>query len=203
LIGTYPPRDFAGTFFFWGYAFAAGPQRIFGFTTYNGLDEKQLHMIRSHGLDRRNLKDLLNQRKTWDYLSRYIKGREEGPGADLLDWPQSPAWKTVEGSLQNAGLLTSDDPPQLAIPFFAYRHGETISELCREISKKITDPFMAGMEDLKDLIGLCSFAQCSRPDVFCMLFHLAYSYAADQLVEKGVIPDFPISAGGEWGVWIS
>jgi len=38
--------------------------------------------------------------------------------------------------------------------------------------------------------------------VLCMLFHLSYSYAADTLVDRGVIEDFPKSAGGEWGVWI-
>jgi hypothetical protein len=202
VIGTYPPRGVAGNFFFWGYAFAAGPQRIFGFTTYNGLEGKQLHIIRSHGMERRSLKAVLNRRDTWNCLNRFIKGRDKGDRTILFDWYQSLSRKRVAGSLQQAGLLTLDNPPQLAIPIFDDSDWEAVFELCRKTSQKITDHFFPEMEGLRYLADGCSFAQCSWPDVLCMLFHLAYSYAADRLVEKGIIPDFPQGAGGEWGVWI-
>jgi hypothetical protein len=58
------------------------------------------------------------------------------------------------------------------------------------------------MGQLRGLVSGCSFARCSLPDTLCMLFHLAYSYAADALVLEGVLPDFPERAGGEWGVWL-
>lgn len=203
VIGTYPPRGVAGNFFFWGYAFARGPQRIFGFTTYNGLDGKQLHIIRSHGLDRRSLKAVLNRLDTWNCLNRLFEGRDQGHRAISFDWHQFSPGKMVGGSLQKVGLLTLDNPPQLAIPIFDDSDREAVSELCRKTSQKIMDHFLPEMEGLQDLANQCSFARCSWPDVLCMLFHLAYSYAADRLVEKGVIPDFPQRAGGEWGVWIS
>jgi hypothetical protein len=203
VIGTYPPRGVAGDFFFWGYAFATGPQRIFGFTTYNGLDGKQLHIIRSHGLDRRSLKAVLNRRDTWNCLNRFFEGWDQDHGTSLFDRHQSLPWKTVEDSLQKVGLLTLDNPPQLAIPIFDDSDREAVSELCLQTSQKIMDHFLLKMEGLQYLANQCSFARCSWPDVLCMLFHLAYSYAADRLVEKGVISDFPQRAGGEWGVWIS
>jgi hypothetical protein len=75
-------------------------------------------------------------------------------------------------------------------------------ELFRTVSGKIIDRINGSMGSLKELVNRCSFSQCTWPDILCMLFHLAYSCAADKLVEKGTIPDFPQSAGGEWGVWI-
>ncbi len=167
VIGTYPLRDFAGTFFFWGYAFAAGPQRIFGFTTYNGSDLKQLHVMRSHGLDRRNLKTVLNQRRTWDYLNRFFNEGQESKRTNQSDWRQSPSWKAVEDSLQKAGLLNLDHPPGLAIPLFAPQDQETISELCRETSKKITGHFMARDEPAGQSYGSVFF--CPMFPAGCVL----------------------------------
>jgi hypothetical protein len=203
LFGTYPPRDFAGTFFFWGYAFAQGPRRIFGFTTYNGLEEGQLHMIRSHGLDRRAIKETLGQRSTWNYLDFLIFHQDRNGNLLLQSKDYDRAPQKTTSVLQKVGLLTRDDPPRLAVPFFDQDLSGTIWGLCRKTAGRITDYFMSKREELHILRKRCSFAECSPPDVLCMLFHLAYAYAADQLVEKGVIPDFPISAGGEWGVWIS
>jgi hypothetical protein len=75
-------------------------------------------------------------------------------------------------------------------------------ELFRTVSGLIMGRIIDRMDGLKELVNRCSFSQCSWSDILCMLFHLAYSYAADKLVEKGTIPDFPQSACGEWGVWI-
>lgn len=203
VMGTYPARDFAGTFFFWGYAFAAGPQRIFGFTTYNGLEEGQLHLIRSHGLDRQALKEVLNRRSTWDGLDFLMVNPEE-VREDLADGKQRGHSLTKAlDALQKVGILTGEHPPLLAVPRFDDVDQEAIHELCRTTSQTIAGHFIAGLPGLESLIKRCSFAGCSRPDVLCMMFHLAYSYAADGLVEKGVITDFPKTAGAEWGVWIS
>lgn len=203
LFGTYPPRGLAGTFFFWGYAFAQGPRRIFGFTTYNGLEEGQLHMIRSHGLDRRAIKEILRQRSTWDYLDFLIFNRTRDGGLLLPSKNYGGDLKKISPALQKAGLLTGDDPPRLAVPFFDQDLSADVSGLCRKAAGKITDYFISKREELNFLRKRCSFAECSPSDLLCMLFHLAYSFAADQLVDKGVIPDFPDRAGGEWGVWIS
>jgi hypothetical protein len=203
VIGIYPPRGSAGNFFFWGYAFTSGPQRIFGFTTYGGLSRKQFHMIRSHGLDRGVLKAALNRWETWEVLNHLILDRGTADETALMDQLLSGRTKKIFGSLQDTGLLRSEDFPRLAVPIFADREGEAISKLCRKVSEKITHHLAASMTELEVLVKLCSFAKCSFPDVICMLFHLAYSYAADQLVDRGIIPDFPQKAGGEWGVWIN
>jgi hypothetical protein len=203
VMGAYPSRDFAGTFFFWGYAFAAGPQRIFGFTTYHGLEEGQLHLIRSHGLDRQALKEALRRRSTWDGLDFFMSNPERFRH-DLAEGKhQDHSLIKAVYSMQKVGILTGDHPPSLAVPIFNEDDQEAIHELCQNTSRIIAAHFKSQLPELESLINRCSFAGCSRPDVLCMLFHLAYSYAADRLVEKGVLADFPNSAGGEWGVWIS
>lgn len=190
VMGTYPPRGRAGDFFFWGYAFAAGPERIFGFTTYNGLARGQLHVMRSHELDREALKTVLAQRFTWDYLRRLTAGGEvSGQGR-------------VVQALRDIGLLDREGPPRLAVPVFSDDAMEAVNDVCEAASGQVLMHFLGGLKGLEALVGRCSFARCNPPDVLCMLFHLAYSYAADRLVAERVIPDFPKSAGAEWGVWV-
>jgi hypothetical protein len=203
LIGTYPSRGLAGNFFFWGYAFARGPKRIFGFTTYNGMEAGQLHMIRSHGLDRRAIKESLRPRSSWDYLDFLVSYQNRTGSTVLKPFRKDGVMIKTVRSLQTVGLLTSDAPPRLAIPIFNPGSSGTISTLCLKTSIKIKHHFVSQLDDLNRLLKRCSFAQCSRSDALCMLFHLAYSYTADQLVENGVISEFPQGAGGEWGVWIS
>jgi len=202
LVGVYPYRDFAGDFFFWGYAFARGPQRIFGFTTYGGRGSTLLHVIRSHGMDREDLKGLLRRRDVWDCLQSVFasEGLDRGPSSR----PGRGSYrdKRAEEALIEAGILRPGDPPGLAIPVFHGRDMEMAARLYQDVSDRIINYMTTGLDDLRSLIGECSFAACSWPDVMCMLFHLSYSFAADKLVEEGVIPDFPQSARGEWGVWI-
>ncbi|MBN1665105.1 MAG: hypothetical protein JW943_16025 [Deltaproteobacteria bacterium] len=202
VIGAYPPRGDAGVFFFWGYAFSAGPQRIFGFTTYGGRMGWQLHMIRSHGMDREAVKTVLNRRDIWDVLNYFVSKRGLREDASMLDRRAAGLSLKAIHTLQNIGLLDSGDPPRPAVPVLTDRDRGAINQLCGEVSLKIHRHFLASIDGLESLRRRCSFADCLRPDCLCMIFHLAYAYAADTLVEKGIIPDFPQKAGGEWGVWI-
>jgi hypothetical protein len=201
-IGKYPPRDFAGDFFFWGYAFTTGPKKIFGFTTYGGWGGPRLHMIRSHGLDRSRIIALLRRRDTWDYLQHLFSSRHTNDrvtsGGDLH---QAQEGKIVD-SLRHVEILERDDPPRLAIPIFTGRDMEQAITIYEAVSGKIMSHINDRKKKLEALVSQCSFAKCSWPDILCMLFHLAYSYAADKLVARGTIPEFPESAGGEWGVWV-
>ena len=202
LIGAYSPRGFAGDFFFWGYAFSEGPERIFGFTSYGGLGRRRIHVIRSHGLDRESLKSVLRQRENLIFLhSLYPKNEPGGRPPWERSFSQSEKDNVVT-TLRQAHLVTPDDPPRLAIPFFADQEMRRAAELYRKVSDKIMGRFKERMGELKSLVSRCSFAQCTWSDVLCMLFHLSYSWAADKLVEDGTLAEFPPSAKGEWGVWI-
>ena len=202
LIGVYSPRGSAGDFFFWGYAFSKGPERIFGFTSYGGLGRRRIHVIRSHGLDRESLKSVLRQRENLIFLHSLFSINEPGGRRPWqMSFSQSEK-EDVVAALRQAHLITPDDPPSLAIPFFADREMRRAAELYRKVSEKIMDRFKERMGELKSLVGECSFAQCTWSDVLCMLFHLSYSFAADKLVEDGTLAEFPQSAKGEWGVWI-
>jgi hypothetical protein len=202
LIGTYSPRNFAGDFFFWGYAFSKGPQRIFGFTSYGGLGWRRIHVMRSHGLDREDLKSVLRQRDNLVFLHSLYAKME--PGADQ-SWEKilSPSKSDeVVTALRQAHLIDSADPPGLVIPFFGDQDMRQAARLYQAVSHKIMGRFKEQMDELKTLVGQCSFARCTWSDVLCMLFHLSYSFAIDRLVEKGTLAEFPQSAQGEWGVWI-
>ena len=207
-IGTYPPRDFAGTFFFWGYGFSTGPKRIYGFTTYGGRSMMQLHVLRSHGLDREKLKLILRRYDTLNYLQHLYSGNRMGNGSARGNYPDAIETESNIGiisivdTLREHKILEPDNPPRFAIPVFTDRYMVPAVELFRTVSGKIMGGIIDRMDGLKELVNRCSFSQCSWSDILCMLFHLAYSYAADKLVEKGTIPDFPQSACGEWGVWI-
>ncbi|MFC1533504.1 hypothetical protein ACFL7M_09100 [Thermodesulfobacteriota bacterium] len=202
MIGTYPSRGFAGNFFFWGYAFASGPKRIFGFTTYGSQGVWPLHVIRSHDLNRRKIKALLRDPDILDYILYLHSTGQVNDEAVSGDYSYSGETGKIVDSLRDAGILDNKDPPHLAIPVFKDRDMASAIELYQDVSLKIITRFVAKMKDLKSLVGKCSFNLCSWPDIFCMLFHLAYSYAADKLVERGTIPDFPQNADGKWGVWI-
>lgn len=203
VIGTYPFRGRAGNFFFWGYAFAEGPQRIFGFTTYGGLRGRRLHMIRSHGLDRRAVKKVLERRENWAGLTGLLRTPVPSRSPTESENPGFYCWGKNLDALAAAGLVNRDDPSRPAVPLFNETDQGKIFRLCGDVSRRIMDRLLQALGDFEALLPRCSFARCSRSDVLCMLFHLAYSYATDRLVEEGLVPDFPERAGGEWGIWIA
>ena len=195
-MGSYVPRGSAGTFYFWGYGFAGGPKRIYGFSSYGGYRRQSVHVMRSHGLDRELLKSgletpgvlhLLNER-----FEQTIRGKAE---------PVDVEKEKFARILADLHILNRADD-QLSIPVFYGEWMEKSAELYQTVSAGITHHFMETLEELGDLVSRCSFSRCLSADVLCMLFHLAYSYAADTLVETGIVPEFPAKAAGEWGVWI-
>ena len=203
VMGTYSPRDFAGTFFFWGYGFSSGAKRIFGFTTYGGSRWVQVHVLRSHGLDRENLKSVLRRYGTMDLIEQLYLNNQEIPYRQRSKLtPSITNIQLTLESLRKLKIAEPDDPPLLAIPVFMEKDMIEAANLYQSVTRIIFDRFLSNMENLKEQAAVCSFSQCTWSDVLCMLFHLSYSYAADILVGKGVIPEFPQRAGGEWGVWI-
>ncbi|MBA3029034.1 MAG: hypothetical protein FP816_09535 [Desulfobacteraceae bacterium] len=197
IMGSYVDRGRAGDFFFWGYGFEKGPKRIFGFTSYGRYQGESVHVMRSHGLDREKLKSVLMQNGVLEWIHEKALESEGGkqPREDLSK-------KRITSLLQEIHILDAEDPPRLSIPAFQGPVMVQSGKLYQEISTAVTKRFMEKMDELSRLVTACSFSRCLSPDVLCMLFHLAYSYAADDLVKEGIIPDFPESAAGEWGVWI-
>lgn len=202
MMGTYSPRDLAGTFFFWGYAFAKGAERIFGFTTYGGRTGLRLHVLRSHGLDREPLKAVLRRYDTFDLLQKLYFGNQERHPSVSDRSSYSPEEKRLLQSMRRINIIEPEDPPRLAIPVFTNKEMTPAVALYREVTERIVARFRTQMPELRELTKRCSFSRGRWSDICCMLFHLTYSYAADRLVESGTIPDFPQSPGAEWGVWI-
>ena len=202
VMGSYVPRGSVGTFYFWGYGFSHGPKRIFGFTSYGGYARAAIHVIRSHALDREKLKQVLQNRALSEFLhEHYVMPRLTGtPLVDVSLFSKEDTGKMKQ--LQDVHLVDANQPNQLAIPVFKGDNMRKASELYLKASTSITKHFMGKIDVLGGLVKQCTFAQCPSGDVLCMLFHLAYSYAADALVNEGIVGDFPQSATAEWGVWI-
>ena len=198
LLGPHPPRGTAGRFFFWGYAFSNGPKRIFGVTTYGATKKARISVIRSHGLERGNMPALLRQESVLNYLTGLCLFNETA----LRGYQTQHEIKEIERSVRRVGLLLPEETPRLAIPVLSDRDMEKAADLHNKVSADIASHFATQMGKLQRMISRCSFAECSPQDVLTMMFHLAYSYAADALVLAGAIPDFPQQAGGEWGVWV-
>jgi hypothetical protein len=159
-------------------------------------------VLRSHGLDREDLKAVLRQHGTMDLLQHlYYETQVDNPRG-LRRSTHSATEEVALDAMRRINIVAPDDPPRLAIPAFANEEMRIAANLYRRVTAVIVERFMAQMPVLKQRIAECSFSQCLWSDISCMLFHLAYSYAADTLVEKGTIPEFPQSAGGEWGVWL-
>ncbi len=197
LIGPHPPRGPAGRFFFWGYAFSGGPKRIFGVSNYAFGKTGQLSVIRSRGLGRTKMLNLLRQELVVTYLERLLM--PESTASTL--YPGSHRTERIIQSLRDVGLLEPNESPRLAIPILNENGMEKVAWLHNKVSREVISHFTTTTGMVRGLISQCSFAECSLPDVLCMIFHLAYSYAADALIAEGAIPDFPEQAGGEWGVW--
>jgi hypothetical protein len=70
------------------------------------------------------------------------------------------------------------------------------------VAQQITDWLL---EDsiLEPLLDHCSFVHCPRAAILCMLWHNSYYEATDRLITQGVLPPFPSTAEGEWGVWLT
>ena len=196
VMGRYPSRGPAGRFFFWGYACSGGPRRIFGVTTYGRAQTVRVSVLRSRGLKRGALPTLLRLEPALALLAALCKGRSTGgmgtPGET----------QEMVRRLRDVALLEPDDAPRPAVPVLGDRDLARASRLNDRVSQGIASAFTSELAGLYDIIPRCSFAACALPDILCMVFHLAYSYCADALVEAGMIPDFPQEAGGEWGVWI-
>lgn len=197
IMGTYVPRGRAGDFFFWGYGFQNGPQRIYGFTSYGRYAGPLVHVIRSHGLDREKLKSVLLQNGVLELIHQKLPGRVGASRKETDSRNQN-----LTNLLREAHILDDENPARLSIPVFYGPAMDQAARLYQSVSEAVTQRFMDTLDALSRGVANCSFSNCLSSDVLCMIFHLAYSYAADDLVQDGVIPEFPKTAGGEWGVWI-
>jgi hypothetical protein len=183
LAGPHPQRGHAGHFFFWGYAFASGPRHIFGVSTYV-VGELRLAILRSHALDRGELPALLRDPSAVRSLALTFAGLDPPLDSRLV-----------------AARLVAAPPAHLSVPVFDGPAWRRASGVVTRLGTALAVAFAARVPSMGELLPACTFARARRDDVLAMLFHLAYSYAAGALVYRGLVPPFPSSALGEWGVW--
>ena len=201
-MGSYVDRGSVGNFYFWGYAFSEGPRHIFGFTSYGGGHKAAVHVMRSRGLGRDRLKQVLRNRETTGFLhEKYISPILAGV-REIATKGFNEKENAIVENLQAARVVAADDPGRLAIPVFMGDTMKAASALYLTSARLIARDFMNRMDELGGIVRQCTFSRCPSADVLCMLFHLAYSYAADTLVAEGIVPEFPDMATAEWGVWV-
>lgn len=91
---------------------------------------------------------------------------------------------------------------RLAFPVLRHSQMKPVTHTAMDIAQKIVDQLPGLMEDLSGIAAQCSFADCLFNDVFQMVWCEALSCVLDALVESGLLPNWPESALGEWGVWL-
>jgi hypothetical protein len=99
-------------------------------------------------------------------------------------------------------VLTADQPPQVSVPVFGPQVVAQLAPVCGGIARQIAG-WLRDDALLESLVEQCSFARCPRPEILCMLWHNSYYEATDRLIARGVLPAFPTSAEGQWGVWLT
>jgi RNA polymerase sigma-70 factor (ECF subfamily) len=105
--------------------------------------------------------------------------------------------------LLNLHLIAEDDGRyKLAFPVLYHSQMEPVTDIAKSIAQEIVNQLADLVEDLRDIAAQCSFADCRFNDVFQMVWSEALSCALDILVESGLLPNWPESALGEWGVWL-
>lgn len=97
---------------------------------------------------------------------------------------------------------TTPSPGVLVIPVLDVAAMQRLGELCVPTSRCLAEIFLENVELLEGHLDRCSFADCSRPDYLCMLFHQGYSYVAGALAKEGLLPAFPANAEDSWGLWV-
>ncbi len=105
--------------------------------------------------------------------------------------------------LLNLHLIAEDDGRyKLAFPVLYHSQMELVTDVAKSIAQEIVNQLPDLVEDLRGVAAQCSFAGCRFNDVFQMVWCEALSCALDGIVESGVLPNWPESALGEWGVWL-
>jgi hypothetical protein len=90
----------------------------------------------------------------------------------------------------------------VSVPVFGPQIVAQLAPVCGGIARRIAG-WLRDDALLEPLVEQCSFAHCARPESLCMLWHNSYYEATDRLIARGVLPAFPTSAEGEWGVWLT
>jgi hypothetical protein len=207
-MGRHPMHGDTGRYFIWGEELGIGPTAITGIRATRGTGGYGLCVIISRIVDRPGLKD-----------ARRLYAQVGGVSAvDLLaklstDQPSLPVlaqqWGLDAGTLQRwldeqcrVRMLTADERPQVRIPVFGAEALAQIAPVCGGVAQRITH-WLLEDPSLEPLLEQCSFARYPRPAVLCMLWHNSYYEATDRLIAQGMLPCFPSTAEGEWGVWLT
>jgi hypothetical protein len=105
--------------------------------------------------------------------------------------------------LLNLHLVAEDNGRyRLAFPVLYHSQMEPVTDIAESIAQEIVNQLPDLVEDLRDIAAQCSFADCRFNDVFQMVWFESLSCALDVIVESGILPNWPESALGEWGVWL-
>jgi hypothetical protein len=99
-------------------------------------------------------------------------------------------------------VVTADEPPQVCIPVFGPQAMSQLAPVCGGLARQVV-AWLHNDVLLEPLLAQASFAHCPQPAILCMLWHNSYYEATDRLIAQGVLPTFPSTAEGEWGVWLT
>jgi hypothetical protein len=207
-LGRHPAHGDTGRYFIWGEELGGGPTAITGIRAIRGTVGYGLCLIISRIVERPGLKD-----------ARQLYAPQGGVSAvDLLaklatepsSLPTLARQWSIEAVIlqrwldeqRRVRVVTPDEPPQVCIPVFDSAAMAQLTPVCGAVARQIAT--WLHEEALPEgLSEQCSFAHCPRAAILCMLWHNSYYEATDHLIAQGVLPIFPRTAAGEWGVWLT
>jgi hypothetical protein len=207
-LGRHPAHGDTGRYFIWGEELGVGPRFITGIRATRGSSGYGLCLIVSRTVERPGLKD---SRRLYarvggvsavDFLTELATDHAHIPGLARRWGIEADTLQTWLDEQRRVRIVTTDEPPQLAVPVFGPDAMAQIVPACDRVAQRITD-WLRDDVALEPLLRRCSFIHCPRPAILCMLWHNSYYDATDRLIARGILPAFPSAAEGEWGVWIT
>jgi hypothetical protein len=207
-LGRHPAHGNTGRYFIWGEELGEGPTSITGIRAIRGTASYGLCLIVSRIVDRPGLKEAgrlyaeVNGVSAIDLLAKLATHQVSIPSLAQQWGVEAMTIQRWLDEQRQVRVVTPDEPPQVRIPVFGPQEVTQLAPICGGVARHIMEWLLADTL-LEPLLGRCSFGHCAHPAILCMLWHNSYYEATDRLIAQGVLPVFPPTAEGEWGVWLT
>jgi len=207
-MGRHPAHGDTGRYFIWGEELGQGPTFITGIRATRRTAGYGLCVIVSRIVDRPALKDSrrlyaqVGGMSAIDLVANVNANQTSIPTLAQQWGVEAPILHRWLDEQRRVRVITTDEPPQVRVPVFGSEAVTQIAPVCGGVARQIMD-WLLEEALLEPLLERCSFAHCPRPAILCMLWHNSYYEATDRMIAQGVLPAFPSTAEGEWGVWLT
>jgi hypothetical protein len=123
--------------------------------------------------------------------------------ATLGGVPDDQVSDFVEGLVQAKFISRRDDGTcKRLVPVFRPDDLQPTEDVCTAVSARIADGLRDHFQHLQEAARSCSFAHCEAADVSHMVLSYVTCSGLDAIVDGGLLPNYPLAADADWGVWL-